>query len=876
MVINTIDYAGQSLVTDVYNIYPDQYVPEKEKYQDKWVKVNNDYFANIAYSQYMAKYKDIVKNYRLLKGILTKEDFYEDEQVVSFMDTLSKDMDLPAHVKHYPILNPPINTMTGELSRRPDNHRVKAYDEDSKSEEMRVKTDILQQYIMETVRNRVLIKAAQQQGISPQDLMQSEEGQQMISQLTEEQVADQMSNYTSTAERWGNITLTNLKMELNLKEKSEDAFRDLLICSREYFQIIEDNSKLGFDVIVRNPKNVWELTLPNKKYTKDAYAVGTIEVMELSEILNTFNLSLEEIDALRKGLEGYENYLGRESNFFSGKKGDASVTYDTYDPLVQRERFLAESQIHENNEFFNTYLGLGNNISSFGSKFVVVRSYWLGKKKTGLLTYWDSETGKPEKVLVDETYKKIPEEISVEWGYQNQWWEGIKIGQNVYFARPYTLLDYPPIIGVTHENKNTEAKSLVDLMKPFQVLYNICMNQLFGLFEKEIGNVARVSIRRLPKLRDGDDQDAIDAWELMAKERGVMFDDDSPENTKSPVTNQSVAGNIDLTRSQEIQNRYEIAVGLKNECWELVGFNRQRLGSVLATETATGTNTALTQSYAQTEPYFSQHEYCLNQLYQAILDAAQTITQEKPTTTLSYINDDGMNAFVQVQGSDLKLKDLKVFVTNRAEDQRIFNELRQLAQPMLQNGASVYDIAVLYSTNSVRQMKDTFKKLKDRQDSLIQQQQDTEQQRLQQEQQQFQIQMQQQQAAQQQAELNENYQRELDRINKKEVALINSFSKQDDNLKDNSGNGVPDILEVSRLSLDEDMAKKDHMVALQKEANNKKKNDDDFNLEMQKLDLERQKLKQEKELKEKELQTQLTVAKYRDKGTKNSPKSKKK
>lgn len=437
-------------------------------------------------------------------------------------------------------------------------------------------------------------------------------------------------------------------------------------------------------------------------------------------------------------------------------------------------------------------------------------------------------------------------------------------------------MDYPPIIGVTHENKNTEAKSLVDLMKPFQVLYNICMNQLFGLFEKEIGNVARVSIRRLPKLRDGDDQDAIDAWELMAKERGVMFDDDSPENTKSPVTNQSVAGNIDLTRSQEIQNRYDIAVGLKNECWELVGFNRQRLGSVLATETATGTNTALTQSYAQTEPYFSQHEYCLNQLYQAILDAAQTITQEKPTTTLSYINDDGMNAFIQVQGSDLKLRDLKVFVTNRAEDQRIFNELRQLAQPMLQNGASVYDIAVLYSTNSVRQMKDTFKKLKDRQDGLIQQQQDTEQQRLQQEQQQFQVQLQQQQAAQQQTELNENYQRELDRINKKEVALINSFSKQKDNLKDNSGNGVPDILEVSRLTLDEDMAKKDHIAALQKEANNKKKNDDDFNLEMQKLDLERQRLKQEKELKEKELQTQLTVAKYRDKGTKNSPKPKKK
>jgi hypothetical protein len=877
VVINHVDGIGQSVANEVYNLYPDQYVPEKEKYTEKWIKVNNDYFSNVAYAQYLSNQKHVVKNYRLLKGILTKEDFYEDEQVVSFMETLSKDMELPAHVKHYPILNPPINTMMGELSRRPDNHHVKAFDDDSKSEELQQKTEVLQQYILENVRNKILMKVAQKQGISPEQLMASEEGQQQLSSMTEQEVAEYMTSYTSTAEKWANMTLEAMKMDFNLKEKSEEAFRDLLICSRQFYQIYEDNSKVGFNVRVVNPKNVWYLTTPDKKYTKQAYAVGTIDIMEFSEILNTFTLSMEEIDALRKGMEGYETNLGRESNLFNNVKGDRSVTYDTYDPLVQRERMLAESQVHENTEALNTFLGLGNNVATFGSKYVVVRSYWLSKKKTGLLTYLDPDTGKPETALVDETYKKIPEEISIEWGYQNQWWEGVKIGANVYFAKPYTLLGYPPIIGVIHENKNTEARSLVDLMKPFQVLYNICMNQLFSLFEKELGMVANISIRRIPKLKDGDDQDAIDAWEMMAKERGITFDDDSPENTKVPISNQSVARNIDLTRSKEIESRYNTAVGLKNECWELVGFNRQRLGSVLATETATGTNAALTQSYAQTEPYFTQHEYCLNELYQAMLDAAQTIEQDKPTSTLSYINNEGTSAFIQVNGSDLKLKDLKVFVTSRAEDQRIFNELRQLAQPMLQNGASIYDIAVLYSTNSVRQMKDTFKRLKDQQDALSQQQQDIEQQKLQQGQQQFETQMQEQERVRQQEMINENYQNDLDRINKKEVALINSFNKQKDNLKDNDASGIPDILEVSRLGMDEDKAKKDHFVNLNKMANDRKKNEDNFKVEMEKIKLEKDKLGQEKELKLKELQTQLTVAKYRDKGTKNSPsKSKKK
>lgn len=870
---------GQPVSTEVYTIYPNMYISEKEKYDPDNIKIVNDYFANVAYAQYQANERYIVKNYRLLKGILTPEDFYEEEEVKSFVETLAKDMDLPAHVKHYPILNPPINTMLGELSRRPDNHRVKAFDDDSKSEELANKTDVLQQYVLERVRNKILMRMAQSQGIDPREILGSEEGQQQLSSMTEQEVAEYMTSYTSTAERWSNMTLESLKMELNLKEKSEEAFRDLLICSRQSYHVIENNTKLGLDVKVKNAKNVWHLTTSDKKYIhKGAYACGTIDIMEFSEILNEFNLDMDEINALRKGMEGMESHLGRESNLFRPGTGQNTVTYDTYDPLVERERFLAESQVHQQGtEILNTFLGVGNNVNSFGSKFVVVRSYWLSKKKTGLLTYLDPDTGKPEKVLVDETYKKIPEEISIEWGYQNQWWEGVKIGANVYHARPYTMLDYPPIIGVIHENKNTEARSLVDLMKPFQVLYNICMNQLFSLFEKELGNVANVSLRRIPRLKDGDEQDAIDAWEIMAKDKGITFDDDSPENTKVPVSNQSVARNIDLTRTNEIQSRYQTAVMLKNECWELVGFNRQRLGSTLATQTATNAQNDLYQSYAQTEPYFSQHEYCLNDLYQALLDASLYIESNKPTSTLSYVNDEGTAAFIQVNGSDLKLKDLKVFVTSRAEDQRIFNELRMLSQPMLSSGAaSVYDIAMLYSTNSVRQMKDTFKRLKDQQDQLANSQNQLKQQELQQGQQQFQVQMQEAQRMEQMKMLNDNYQNELDRINKKEVALIQSFNRQPDNLKDTNQNAVPDILEVSRLGMDEDQMKKDHIVNLNKVANDRQKNADHFKIEMDKIKLERAKLTQEKDLKEKELSTNLQIAKYRDKGTKNSPSSKKK
>ena len=61
-----------------------------------------------------------------------------------------------------------------------------------------------------------------------------------------------------------------------------------------------------------------------------------------------------------------------------------------------------------------------------------------------------------------------------------------------------------------------------------------------------------------------------------------------------------------------------------------------------------------------------------------------------------------------------------MFPTNRPEDTQMFNELRQLSQALIQNGGSLYDIIELYSTKSMREMKKTFKDLRDQQ---LQQQQ---------------------------------------------------------------------------------------------------------------------------------------------------------
>ena len=835
-----IRYTKDATIRYAYlNIFPDQFKTEKEKQDESWIKNTMDYFANKSYAEYVKNRDTFVKNYDLVKGILRMEDFYQSApQVKSFSDMLTSDLELPAYVKMYSIITTPLNELIGEISKRPDAFRVKAFDDDSKSEELEFKTGVLQEYVINEAKQKIV----QQAMMSGEEISVEDIQERALSD-----VKDELDTYTSVAEKWANHILTCQKADFNLKEKSEDAFRDMLISAREFYHIYEDNSKLGYNVEVANPKNTWFLSTPDRKYVSDptgraqgAYAAGTVQVMELSEIIESIpDLTKDEIDHLRSSLQDYGLINVRESNLGNPEAGNGidSIQYDTYDPLVLQTRMMIESEMKQNDDGLQDFLGLTSNVSSFGYKYVVVRAYWISKKKIGKLIYLD-EMGNEQSTLVDESYKSgtVPTQESLEWGWINQWYQGIKIGPDIYHIKPFKLLNYCPIIGLVHEIKNTEAKSLIDMMKPFQVLYNVCMNQLYKLLEKEIVKVQLMSIRHIPITKDGDAQDALDIWEMEARNRGVVFIDDSPENLKSPSSFNQFR-DIDMTRTQEIQSRYNLAVQLKNECWELVGMSKQRLGSVSASETATGTNTAIQQSYSQTEPLFVAHEYLLGQLYQGIIDASLYIESRKPQSTVSYITSEGENAFIQVNGTDLKFRDLKVFLTNRPEDKQMFNEIRGLSQAVIQNGGSLHDIIELYTTNSVRQMKKVFKTLKDRQQQLEDQKMQQQQQQIEQQQQIAQAQMAQ---AQQQYEskiANDNYESELDRINKKEIALIAAESKSGP-LSDADQSGTPDVLEMEALLGQQSKASKDYEVKMQDITSKSKIALDKLAVENKKIDVD--------------------------------------
>jgi len=186
----------------------------------------------------------------------------------------------------------------------------------------------------------------------------------------------------------------------------------------------------------------------------------------------------------------------------------------------------------------------------------------------------------------------------------------------------------------------------------------------------------------------------------------------------------------------------------------------------------------------------------------------------------------------------------------------MFNEIRALSQAIIQNGGSVYDIVELYSTKSQRQLKKVFKDLRDRQQAMQEQQQQIEQQKVEQQGQIAQAQIQ---AAKEQKALemeNQNHENELDRINKKEIALLNALGRNPEATQDIDQSGVADALEISNMAAEETRANRDHEAKMN-EIQSKQQTDN------RKMDLEEKKLQVEKDNQANDLEIAKINAKNR-------------
>lgn len=799
---------GDSDAINQSYIYPDQFVLEKVKEEGWFIKRTLDYFANIAFAQYKqnAKFR---RNYRLINGEFNFNDYMSEENIQDLLsyieDTPNEQPEVPSHLRHYSILNSPVNDLIGGYINRPFKYRVKAVDDESVNETIDFRTKQIQEYFLAKIE-------AQLEGIPPEQIEQARA--QMMDNMQKE-----MLDYTSAGEVWGNKILAALKHTLRLKDKSVRGMLDFLITNHEFHHILPAQNEMGFDYRVENPSNVWWLSNRNPFTTKDCWAIGTIEVLTISEIIDRWQLTAEEIEHLNsKTLQNLRN------NEYTPL---APALPNPNDPLWQ----LTFENV---GDFANG--NIDHNVFSFNSQnaYTCITAYYVSKKKIFKRTFID-EDGYLQTMFVSQDYKfdRKAGDIDLESFWINQWRTGVKIGADIYVnSKALDHLDYAPIIGIVNTTRNTEGKSLVDLMKPFQILYNICINQIWELLEKEIGVVFLGDMKLVPN-KDSDDPIETMLWN--AREKGTILIDSSLENTGGPVQFNQMT-RLDLSRSAEISARIQLAQALKAECYELVGFTRQRLGSPMASETATAVNASLQQSFGQTEPYYHAHDTVMREVYQCLLETAQYYALSKPTSTINYLNSELESVFLSVTKDEL-LRKFFVFVTSYSEDKQTLEQLKQLAQPAMQNGAELAEIFELFTATSERSLKKVLDNIQARKQAMAQQQAQMEQQKIEQAQQIATERLQKEEEMYRDKADREDRNKELDRQNRLDVERLRGIA--------NESSFSPDKDLTPLLIKESENMRKESMMRFEKYAQSRK------------LDQEDRKL----DIKEKEIETNLKIAK---------------
>jgi hypothetical protein len=769
---------------------PLQFIPDKEK-TDEWAAWNVDWLEWNGLKQLRRNARRLMKNYKLAKGIIDKTDYIvsENNEMSDLVETLTQEDHSALELKFYPIIPNVINVLVSEFAKRNTKISFKAIDEYSYNELLEQKKSMVEEVLISDAQKKITEKMMEM-GISPE----SEQGQQELSPeklKSLPEIEDYFrTNYKSQAEQWATHLMQHDMERFKIEELEERGFRDMLITDREFwhFHMMEDD----YEVELWNPVLTFYHKSPDIRYISQGNYVGKTDMMSVSDVIDKFGYlmtedelkSLEAIYPVRSAgypIQGYQN----DGTYYDATK---SHEWNTSMPSLAYRQFTSvyDNWIYNGGDIVNWILSESEDYLDIGVAHLlrVTNVYWKSQRRVGHLTKID-EVGNVETGIIGEDYKVTQKPVydnslfknknkdnlvfgeHIDWIWINDVWGGVKIGPNhpsfwgmnnpgginpIYLGvqknRPGRLRYQMkgdttlygcklPVEGSVFSDRNTRSTSLVDLMKPFQIGYNIVNNQIADILVDELGTVILLDQNTLPRHSAGEDwgrNNLAKAYVAM-KNFQMLPLDTSITNTENSL-NFNHFQKLDLSQTERLMSRVQLANYFKMQAFEVVGVTPQRMGQQIGQQTATAIEQAVVGSYAQTEQYFIQHcDYLMPRVHQMRTDIAQYYYSTKPSSRLQYISSKDEIVNFQMNGTDLLLREIGVYATTKANHRAILDQIKQLAVQNNTAGASIYDLGQIIEAESMADVSSVLKKIEEKTNAQRQEQNQQEQQLAQQAQQ---------------------------------------------------------------------------------------------------------------------------------------------
>ena len=762
---------------------PLQFLSKKDK-DEEWAAWNLDWLEWNGLKQIRRNARRLMKNYKLAKGIIDRTDYIieENNEYKDIVELLTREEATALELKFYPIIPNVINVLVSEFAKRSTKLTYRAVDEFSYNEMLEEKRKMVEETLLADAQMKI-VTALLEQGLDPN----SEEAQQQTSpenlKTLPEIEAFFKKDYRSMIEQWAShqhrVDVEKFKMD----ELEERAFRDMLITDREFwhFNMLEDD----YEVELWNPVVTFYHKSPDARYISQGNWAGKIDMFTVSDVIDKFGYimseeqlkALEAVYPIRSGgyiVGGYQN----DGTYYDGTK---SHEWNVNMPsLAYRQYTTARANsITDGGDIINQILSQGEDYFDQGTAYLlrVTQAYWKSQRKVGHLTKI-TEDGQVTNEVVTEDYQVTDKPIydtrlfknktkdnlafgeHIDWIWINEVWGGIKIGPNIpsfwgmnnpggfspiyigiqrnkigplrfQFKGDQSLYGCKlPVEGAVFSDRNTKSTALIDLMKPYQIGYNIVNNQIADILVDELGTIIMLDQNTLPKHSLGEDWGKGNyAKAYVAMKNFQMLPlDTSIANTENALNFQHFQ-KLDLSQTERLMSRIQLANHFKQQAYEVIGVNAQRMGQQLSQMTATGIEQATSSSYAQTEVFFIQHaDYLMPRVHQMRTDLAQYYNATKPSARLTYTTSADEKVNFQINGTDLLMRDLNIFCSTTANHRAVLEQLKQMAMQNNTTGASIYDLGKIVQSDSIAELNNALKSSEDKQTQLKQQEMQQQQQ----------------------------------------------------------------------------------------------------------------------------------------------------
>lgn len=797
--------------------FPAQKLPMSKKTQ-AWKEACVDYVVGAGDSGFggngRSRSDEMQTYYDLYNSI------YNEKDLKYVTNPFKQDDGFPAMAQDYNIIKPYVDQLLGEETKRPFNFHPQRTSDIAASELQEKAKEMLMDYIQATIASK----------LSPEQAARYEQALATGEIQTPEAIAKYLQkDYKDIAETEAYHALQFLKRKLNLTHEFYKGWKDALIGGEEIYYIgvingdpyVERVNPMYFD---------YEHSL-DLEFIDDAAWCRRKMIMSATEIYDRFYDKMSERQ-LNELLELIDQRPGAGNN-----------------PEIRKTSIDYESiKLHKINSFTDNPFDIDH--------IVVYHCCWKSFKKIGFVTLLNPETGEAEEFQVDEDYKVTGTEQSVEWDWIIEVWEGYRIGDDMYIGiQPieyqHISADNPnsqklPYTGVVYNNTNSKPRSLVSMMKPLQYMYIVVWYRLELALSRDKGKVAVMDITQIPKSMNID----VNKWMHYLSALGVAFinpydegwDIPGREGGKPSQFNQ--LSSWDLTMSNVIAEYIQLMQKIEDMVAKLTGITPQRQGQIAPSELVGNTNTAVSMSYHITEPWFWNHNQVKRRVLTMLLNTSKAAWKDNKRY-LNYILDDATRAFVQLS-DNFFYEDMDIFVDDSTKNQQYIDQLKQLLQPAMQNGASLLDIAEIITLDNMSMIKNRLEEIEQKRMEQMQQQQQAEQQAQQQMAEQ-QNQLKEEELMLKEAEMDlEKYKVDQDNATKITVAQLNAYRGAEN--MDQDMNGIPDPIEIGKQALEQQKINSD-IATKQLELNNKRREiEQKREAENKKIQLEKDRMKHETEL----------------------------